>query len=249
MNAPTIDVLVHGFPGRSVCHGGLGWSTVALVRAGGRVALIDAGSFGMRRLVIDRLAHLGLAPRDVTDVILTHAHHDHAVNWPLFGHARIAIGSEELSWSLTVPWGQTPVPELYMRELARWPTLRTIAPGDEILEGLTAHAAPGHTPGHLVFVLRGRENDVIFTGDAAKNRAELMSRTAHQSLDEAASRASFDTMWALWRARPGNVIVPGHDLPMVIEGEGCRAIGTREAAIEAWFGDDLEHTTRVSLTA
>ena len=25
-----IDVLLQGFPGRMVCHGGLGWSTVAL---------------------------------------------------------------------------------------------------------------------------------------------------------------------------------------------------------------------------
>ena len=43
MNAPTqqptitvggfsIDILVQGFPGKTVCHGGLGWSTVALVR-------------------------------------------------------------------------------------------------------------------------------------------------------------------------------------------------------------------------
>ena len=55
MNAPTaqptitvggfsIDILVQGFPGKTVCHGGLGWSTVALVRGQGRVILIDAAS-------------------------------------------------------------------------------------------------------------------------------------------------------------------------------------------------------------
>ena len=27
-----IDILVQGYPGKSVCHGGLGWSTVALIR-------------------------------------------------------------------------------------------------------------------------------------------------------------------------------------------------------------------------
>ena len=43
-----IDVLIQGFPGRMVCHGGLGWSTVALVRGEGRVALVDVGSFNMR---------------------------------------------------------------------------------------------------------------------------------------------------------------------------------------------------------
>ena len=51
-----IDIVVQGFPGKSVCHGGLGWSTVALIRGRGRVALVDAGSFGMRRMLIERLA-------------------------------------------------------------------------------------------------------------------------------------------------------------------------------------------------
>ena len=31
----SIDILVQGFPGKTVCHGGLGWSTVALVRGRG----------------------------------------------------------------------------------------------------------------------------------------------------------------------------------------------------------------------
>ena len=29
-----VDLLIQGYPGKAVCHGGLGWSTVALVRAG-----------------------------------------------------------------------------------------------------------------------------------------------------------------------------------------------------------------------
>jgi hypothetical protein len=41
-----------GFPGKSVCHGGLGWSSIVLLRGHGRVALIDAGSFGMRNAAI-----------------------------------------------------------------------------------------------------------------------------------------------------------------------------------------------------
>ena len=116
-----IDIVVQGFPGKSVCHGGLGWSTVALIRGHGRLALVDAGSFGMRRMLIDRLKERGLKPGDVTDLLLTHAHHDHAVNWPLFREARIVIGAQELAWANSVPWGETPVPEFSMRELKGWP--------------------------------------------------------------------------------------------------------------------------------
>jgi len=167
-----IDIVVQGFPGKSVCHGGLGWSTVVLLRAYARTALIDAGSFGMRTMLLKRLKDRGLQPADVTDLLLTHSHHDHSVNWILFSHARIVIGAQELAWSLDEPWGETAVPELYMRELNTWRTLYTAQEGEEVFPGITAHLAPGHTPGCLVFLLRTSERDVIFTGDAAKNRAE-----------------------------------------------------------------------------
>ena len=55
-----IDVLIQGFPGRMVCHGGLGWSTVALVRGEGHVALVDVGSFTMRKGILSQLEKRGL---------------------------------------------------------------------------------------------------------------------------------------------------------------------------------------------
>ncbi len=242
-----IDVLVHGFPGKSVCHGSLGWSSIVLLRGHGHVALIDVGAFGIRRTLIDRLAERGLKPGDVTDVLLTHSHYDHSINWTLFSHARIVIGGDEIDWSVGVPWGETPVPELYVRELKTWPTLQRVAEGDEVLPGVTAHLAPGHTPGHLVFVLEGEKRDVVFTGDAAKNRAELLTRGADMSLDAEASAVSFDRIWQWWSARPGSILVPGHDLPMVQDDGVPRYLGEREAAIRAWYDEDLEKTTIINL--
>ncbi len=171
-----IDIIVQGYPGKSVCHGALGWSTIALLRGHGKVVLIDVGSFGQRQPIQDRLQALGLAPADVTDVLLTHSHWDHSVNWVMFPAARIVIGAEELAWSLREPWGTTPVPELYVRELANSAQTCRIGAGENILPGISAHDAPGHTPGHLVFLVEGRSFDMIFAGDAAKNRAEILSR-------------------------------------------------------------------------
>ena len=90
--AYDLHILVQGYPGKSVCHGGLGWSTIALLRMGDRIVLIDLGGFGIRSTLIERLKAQGIDPSDVTDVILTHSHYDHAVNWVLFPNARIAIG-------------------------------------------------------------------------------------------------------------------------------------------------------------
>jgi glyoxylase-like metal-dependent hydrolase (beta-lactamase superfamily II) len=170
------------------------------------------------------------------------------VNWPLFRHARIVIGADELAWSLEQAWGETPVPEFYVKELKDWPTLHTCRDGDEVFPGITAHIAPGHTPGCLVYVLRGSEHDVIFTGDAAKNRAELVSRDTDMTYDPAVSAASIEMIWSHWRRRPGSIVVPGHDVPMVLEGGKPHYIGKREAAITAWYGDDMETTTLFALT-
>ncbi len=90
---------------------------------------------------------------------------------------------------------------------------------------------------------------MIFTGDAAKNRAELLTRTADMTYDAAITRASIERMWEIWRRRPGTLLVPGHDLPMILDPEGHPIfVGIREAAIAAWFDDDLETTTRFELT-
>ncbi len=243
-----IDILVQGFPGKSVCHGGLGWSTVVLLRGQGRVALIDAGTFSMRKLVIDGLARHGLAPKDVTDLLLTHSHWDHSVNWTLFHHARIVLGKVEMDWALKQPWGETAVPELYVEKLETWPTLEQMTDNAEVLPGITAHIAPGHTPGCLVYWLKGREKDVVFTGDAAKNRAELVSRTTDMTYDPAISRASIEMIWGQWSAKVGSILVPGHDLPMTQTGGKTSYLGAREAAITCWYGDDMETTTYFKLT-
>jgi N-acyl homoserine lactone hydrolase len=243
-----IDILVQGFPGKSVCHGGLGWSTIPLLRGKGRTAILDGGPIGMRRLLIERLASRGLKPGDVTDMLLTHAHHDHCINWTLFAKSWIVLGAHELEWSLKVPWGETPVPELYLRELQKWPTLYKAEDGQEVFPGITAHMTPGHTPGHLVYVLHGEDRDVIFTGDAAKNRAEMLSRQADATYDPEISAASMEMIWGLWRRRPGTILVPGHDVPMIQDDGRIAYVGKREAAISAWFGDDLERTTLIKLS-
>lgn len=243
----NLDILVQGFPGKSVCHGSLGWSTNVLLRGEGRVGIVDVGSFGQRKLIQQQLAAHGLVPADVTDVILTHAHHDHSVNWVMVPNARIHIGASEIDWAVKEPWGTTPIPELYVRELAGSPQLVRIEPGVEVLPGIVALHAPGHTPGHLIFVIEGAERDIVLTGDAAKNRTELLAREADMTYDPAVTRASIELMWRLWRKKPGTVLLPGHDLPMVLDNGQPKYLGKRQAAITAWYGETLDQTTIISL--
>jgi N-acyl homoserine lactone hydrolase len=244
-----LDVLVQGYPGKSVCHGGLGWSTIALLRGKGRVILIDVGAFGIRKELEKQLAARGVAAGEVTDVVLTHAHYDHSVNYTLFPSATVWIGRTELEWARDVPPGFNPLPELYVRDMAASSRVRLIEDGTEFLPGLTAIAAPGHTPGCLLFRLDASDPPVLFTGDAAKNRAELLSLRTDMTMDAEASRASLDTVWRVWREAPGMIVVPGHDLSMRLDAAGRpEYLGERRAAIAAWFDEDLSVTTPIDLT-
>ncbi|MFM9849609.1 MAG: MBL fold metallo-hydrolase [Hyphomicrobiaceae bacterium] len=243
-----IDIVVQGYPGKSVCHGGLGWSTIALLRGYGHVAFVDVGSFSQRGIIQQSLESRGLAPADVTDVLLTHSHWDHSLNWVMFSKARIAIGTKELAWSLQEPWGKGPVPELYVRELDRLDRTALVMAGDEVLPGIRAYDMPGHTPGHLVFRLHGEKNDVLFTGDAAKNRAELLSLTADMTYDQLISQRSMEKIWEIWKDKPGTILVPGHDVPMVLQDGKPAYIGERAAGISSWFGETLEQTKLFELT-
>ena len=244
-----LDILIQGFPGKAVCHGGLGWSTIALLRGHDRVILIDVGTFGIRRVLEKQLRDHGVAASDVTDVVLTHAHYDHSVNFILFNQATVWIGREEMAWAAATPPGFNPLPELYVDVLDADPRVRRIEAGGEFLPGLRAIAAPGHTPGSLAFLLTANEVPVIFTGDAAKNRAELLSRTVDMTMDEAASTKSIDTIWDLWRKVPGTLLVPGHDLTMRLDESGKPVyVGERRAGISTWFGENMEDTTEFDMS-
>lgn len=244
-----IDIIVTGFPGKAVCHGPLGWSTIALLRGHGHVVLIDVGSFGLRPVLLAGLAEHGLNLEDVTDVLLTHSHYDHAVNWVSFPQARIVIGGRELDWALNQPFGKTVVPELYMRELDTSPRLHRVSAGDTVLPGITVIEAGGHTPEHIAFLLEGTERDVIFAGDAIKNRAELLSEQVDMTHDVATSAETIRRIRTIWERRPGSVLVPGHDLPMIVQHGRATHVGKREAAIKVWTGDDLETTTIIDLAS
>ena len=244
-----VEIAVQGYPGKAVCHGGLGWSTIALLRGHGRVALIDTGAFGQRNLIRERLAANNLTLADVTDVLLTHSHWDHSINWVMFPNAKIYIDGDELAWSLKEPWGTTPVPELYVRELDKSPQLIRISAGATTIPGIATFAAPGHTPGHVFFMLAGKMRDIIFTGDSAKNRAEILSRSADMTYDQSVSRRSIEGIWELWRKRPGTVLVPGHDVPMVLENGEPKYLAPREGGIASWFGETLDQLKMFDLTA
>lgn len=241
-------LLAQGYPGKSVANGGLGWSTVGLLKGNGLVALLDTGSFSLRKPLLARLKKLGIDRHMVTDVVLTHSHYDHMMNWTLFPEARVHISQKELEWALSEPIETSLGAELYIRALAESDQLRFIDPEGPVLERVETFEAPGHTPHHLVLSIQDADNRVLFAADAVKNRAELLSEKALSTLDEAASARTIAAVKRIWLDHPGAILVCGHDLPIVNLQGGMRLVGQREAAITAWLGEDVADATAFSLT-
>ena len=64
-------------------------SSVSLVLDEGAVIVVDPGMVADRSLIIGPLAEHGIEPAEVTRVVLTHHHPDHAVNAALFPNAEV----------------------------------------------------------------------------------------------------------------------------------------------------------------
>jgi glyoxylase-like metal-dependent hydrolase (beta-lactamase superfamily II) len=64
-------------------------SSVSLVLDGAAVIVVDPGMVADRELILAPLRGLGLAPSDVTHVVITHHHPDHTVNAGLFPRSEV----------------------------------------------------------------------------------------------------------------------------------------------------------------
>ena len=78
-----VEVLFAGYAGERVA------GTVSLIRDDDALIVVDPGMVPARSSILDPLADLGVAPGDVTDVILSHHHPDHTLNIALFPDAKV----------------------------------------------------------------------------------------------------------------------------------------------------------------
>lgn len=230
--AAEVEILVQGLPLASATHGGLGWSTIGLVRTGDRIVLVDSGGPGIRMILRERLAERGIAPADVTDVLITHAHWDHLHNITVFPDATIHLSARELAWARTVEPGETHVSEAHAALLAA-PGARVhlLEPGDEPVSGILAVDTAGHTPGHLAYLVQEVSRRSVFVGDAVKNRQEFREGRFAATDDASSSHASWQRIRDLAAHGPLRVIF-GHDGPIELVDGDTRDLPSVPGSIE-----------------
>ncbi len=156
---------------------------VWLIRDAGRAWLVDTGfnqaaadqrKRSFLRCPIKSLAALGLQPEDVSDVIITHLHYDHAGNVNLLPKARIHLQEKELQYAtgrymtqplLRHPYAVDDVVEIvrgvYKDRVLFYDGDRAVAPGIELM--LTG----GHTAGLQAVRVHTARGWVVLASDAA----------------------------------------------------------------------------------
>lgn len=159
-----------------------------LIEVGGRRVLLEAGASqtmgpnGGR--IFARLAEIGLSPRDIDVVVVSHTHPDHVGNLrAVDGGAafpRATVFAPKADWDFFVSGepdlSYMPVPEDVRRRFGA-AIKRSVEPvargielyeaGAEIVPGLTTIAAAGHTPGMVSFLVHSGRDQLLLTADLA----------------------------------------------------------------------------------
>lgn len=133
---PFVRILFEGYAEPGVA------STVGFVRDGGARIVIDPGMVPSRRAILDPLRRLGVAPRQITDVVFSHHHPDHTLHAALFPEARFHD-----HWAI------------YRGD--RWHSREAegflVSPHVKLLE------TPGHTPQDITTLVETSDGPVAFT--------------------------------------------------------------------------------------
>ena len=158
-------------PGHLIVHpeGSLMWD--AGVVPDGLIGTGAAGTEQAGRPLDEQLAEIGYSPNDITYVALSHYHFDHTANANAFENSTWIVSKAERDAMFAgepVP-GVGPEPTSHYNELKSSKTiiLSNIDEYDVFGDGtVVIKAAPGHTPGHQVLVVRLPETGpVMLAGD------------------------------------------------------------------------------------
>jgi len=151
----------------------------------GQVTLVDCGLRRAPGRIVEALAGIGAHPSDVTRIVLTHAHSDHAGGAREMT-ARAGVDGVDVHGGdaayLTSGTNAPTSGSTMGRLLSRSPSSRfepvevgeVLADGQvlDVAGGLRVVHTPGHTPGHVS--LLHEASGVLITGDAIFNMASRM---------------------------------------------------------------------------
>ncbi|MFK7876701.1 MAG: MBL fold metallo-hydrolase [Paracoccaceae bacterium] len=157
--------------------------TPTIIRIGGQMILFDTGFAPegtdapvghLKR----RLGHAGYTPEDIDIVAFTHCHPDHILgvmdgDAPTYPNARYVIGRQEYDAWLSgagIPEQRAGTRDIFLKLIPPLADRMTfLEDGDSVVPGLTAEAAFGHSPGHMMYRLESEGKSLLIWGDVTNH--------------------------------------------------------------------------------
>ncbi len=201
---------------------------VWLIKGNGRTILVDSGFYRpqfLRQWTVkdfmkpsEAVAQAGAKPEDVTDVVITHMHWDHADGMDLFPKARIWLQKDEYTYYTGEAWQQKnthggidPDDVLSVVKLNTESRVGLVnGDAQEIFPGITCYTGGKHTYQSQYVGVNTKDGTVILASDNMYLYENLDKHLPiAQTLDASSNLRAQDRMKEL-AARP-NLIIPGHD--------------------------------------
>ncbi|MEO3990771.1 MBL fold metallo-hydrolase [Pseudocitrobacter cyperus] len=154
-----------------------------LIELPGHRVLVDTGAgelFGPGKggRLIESLATEGIHPQDITDILLTHAHSDHAGGMVkegkrVFTNATVYVGKPDVDFFFNndnqrkTGYGANyfEVAQKTLKPYLDAGKVKPFSGTTEVLPGISATVHPGHTPGSAFYTLTSGGEKIVFVGD------------------------------------------------------------------------------------
>lgn len=166
---------------------------ILVLNTGNRLVMFDSGmgfskAFGPTTgRLLRTLREAGIRPADIDDVICTHAHVDHiggladARGRRLFPNATIHLAESDYKFWTDAAKVDDKVLGPFIKHaranlLPYRDRLKFVVDGKEVLPGIQAMAAPGHTIGHTIFLIESDGKKLAFTGDITHHQILLTEK-------------------------------------------------------------------------
>jgi glyoxylase-like metal-dependent hydrolase (beta-lactamase superfamily II) len=201
---------------------------VWLVRGGGKNILVDSGFYREQFFKqwkvadftrpSDAVRRAGVKPEEITDVIVTHMHWDHADGMDLFPNAKIWLQKEELEYYAGSAWqsrrthgGIDPDDVLAAVKLNTQGKVGLVnGDAQEILPGVTCYTGGKHTYASQFVAVNTAGGTVVLASDNMYLWENLEKHAPiAQTLDPGSNLRAQDRMKEL--AGDAKRIIPGHD--------------------------------------
>lgn len=209
-------------------HGFENTYTPTVVDVGGQVVLFDVGFGEMGRdshagQLRRRLANAGYRPEDIDVVAFTHCHPDHIAgvmegDAPAYPNARYVIGRREFdAWSSGdgIPPQRQGNRDLFLKLLPPLAEQMTfLEDGDDVVPGIRAEAAFGHSLGHMMYRVESAGKSVLIWGDVTNHYVfSLQYPDSTVGFDDDKDMAKATRKRVLDMVATDGLLVSGHHMP------------------------------------